>query len=328
MTTGKPPTEPSLRVLALVVDFRTSEEAARLSPQVARSDTAGIDLTVCHVDNGNDTPVSLTEEERRHGIRLVRLPSNGGYGSGIRAAIARAADEQYDAYWFLNSDLEVENDTLAKLADVLRDDPDVGAVGPTVIWGRGPRVWGARGVVSPLLGMTAMTPWPQGGELPRWSYIPGCSMLVRRKAYVEAGGIPDRYGMYYEETELSVQLQKAGWSLYVEPDAKVYHAVNSRGAGVPARHHAFYFTRNNLYFWKRNFSIPPLLQLPRTLAVVFKDVVIPLRHASSPAEALDRLRYVGMGLRDAFPFLHQRYTPRERRHFDLRAPSEDAHEER
>ena len=324
MTTGKLPSDPRLRVLALIVDFRTSADAARLSRQVARSDTAGIDLTVCHVDNGNDVPVALTEEEHRHGIRLIRLPSNGGYGSGIRAAIARAAaGETYDAYWFLNSDLEVESDTLTKLTDVLRDHPEAGAVGPTVIWGRGPRVWGARGVVSPLLGMTAMTPWPQGGELPHWSYIPGCSMLVRREAYEEVGGIPDRYGMYYEETELSVQLQQAGWSLHVEPDAKVYHGVNSRDAGVPARHHAFYFTRNNLYFWKRNFSIPPLLQLPRTLAVVFKDVVIPLRHARSPAEALDRLRFVGMGLLDAFPFLTHRHTPRERRHFDLRSPEDE-----
>jgi GT2 family glycosyltransferase len=317
-----------VRVLALVVDFRTTPEAARLACQVARAPHPGIDLTVAHVDNGNNPPVALTEDERRHGVRKVRIPSNGGYGSGLRAAIdlADAHGEQYDAYWLLNSDLEVEPDTLTRLIALLRANQAIGAVGPTVYWGRTTRIWGARGVVSPLLGTTRMTAWPQGGELPRWSYIPGCSMLVRSEAYHAVGGMPDRYGMYYEETELSMKLQKAGWSLHVEPAAKVYHGVDSRKRGVPARHHAFFFTRNNLYFWKRNFSIPPLLQLPRTLGVVFKDVVIPLRHASGPAEALDRLRFIGMGLRDAFPFLRYRHTPYERRHFDLRSPEEEGGE--
>lgn len=316
------PTRPPLRVLALIIDFRTTEDAARLSVQLAATRAAGVQLEAVHVDNGNAAPVELSPEQRDAGVRLIRIERNGGYASGIRAAInaARAGGTEYDAFFLLNSDLELGDDCLQRLAAVLAAEPGVGAVGPVVYKGRSARVWGARGVVSPWLGTTAMTPWPRGGALPRWSYIPGCSLLVRAAAYDSVGGIPDRYGMYYEETELCIQLQRAGWQLWVEPAAAAYHAVDSMKGGIPARHQAFYFTRNNLYFWRRNFGIPAALQLPRTLFVVLKDLVLPLRRAGSAGEALDRLRYILMGLADSRQFLRERYTRRERRHFDLAPP--------
>jgi GT2 family glycosyltransferase len=310
------------RVLALIVDFQTTEDTRRLSLQLAQAPRETIDLTVVHVDNGNPAPVALSDAQWRHGIRLLRVSHNGGYGSGIRDAIRQLeqAGEQFDAYWFLNSDLEVSPDCLSRIVEVLRRDPDVGAVGPTIFKGRSRDVWGARGVVSPLLGTTAMRPWP-GGELPLWSYLPGCSLLVRAAAYADVGGLPDRYGMYYEEAEMCVRLQKSGWKLWVEARAEAYHGVASMHAGIPARHYAFYFARNNLYFWQANFGIPWMLQLPRTLFVVLKDLVLPLRRARTAAEAFDRIRFIAMGLADSVAFLRQRFTPYERRHFSLEPPT-------
>jgi GT2 family glycosyltransferase len=312
------------KVLALVVDYRTTADTEALTCQLSGARHDGFNLTIAHVDNGNETPVTLSSEQAGKGIRLLRIAHNGGYASGLRQAINRleAEGDRYDAYWLLNSDLEIEPDSLQKLVEVLQRRPRVAAVGPTVRRGRTQRVWGARGVVSPLLGITAMVAWPQGGVLPRWSYLPGCSLLVRAEAYRQVGGIPDRYGMYYEETHLCIQLQKRGWDLWVEPDALVYHRVGEEESGMPSPHHAFYFARNNLYFWQANFGIPWLLQLPRTLFVVAKDLVFPLRHAKSAADALERLRFIGMGLADSVAFLRQRFTPFERRHFSLEPPAE------
>jgi GT2 family glycosyltransferase len=313
----------SRNVLALVVDFGTTDDSRKLTLQLAAAPAAGFEVTVVHVDNGNAHAVELTAAQRQNGVRLLRIPHNGGYAAGLRAAVAQLTSEgeHFDAYWFLNSDLEVEPDCLTRLVAVLRDQPSVGVVGPVVFHGRSGRVWGARGVVSPLLGITAMKPWPRGGALPRWSYIPGCSLLVRAEAYRDVGGIPDRYGMYYEETHLCIQLQKRGWELWVEPAAAVYHRVGEERA-IPSPHHAFYFARNNFYFWHANFGIPWALQLPRTLFVVLKDLVLPLRRASSGAEALQRLRFVAMGLADSVAFFRQRFTRYERRHFSLEPPTE------
>lgn len=309
-------------VVALVIDYRSSAGAELLATQIATADHGDCRVAVVHVDNGNAAPVALSARERELGVRLVRNGHNGGYASGIRGALAQldASGEAFDAVWMLNSDIRVDPACLRRLVRILRACPGVGALGPNVLRGLTGRVWGAVGVVSPWRGTTAMRPAAGPGVLPRWSYIPGCSILVRRKAYDSVGGIPDRYGMYYEETELCVQLQKHGWELWVEPSAEAYHEVDSMEEGIPARHFAFYFTRNNLYFWRRNFGIPWWVQLPRTLLVVTLHLVVPLRRARTPGEAMDRLRYIAMGLADSIPFLSNRFTPFEQRHFELQPP--------
>jgi GT2 family glycosyltransferase len=153
------------------------------------------------------------------------------------------------------------------------------------------------------------------GYLPHWSYLPGCSPLIRATAYQEVGGLPVAYKLYYEETELCVRLQKRGWKLWLQRDAVAYHAVFSQRKGIPARHFAYYFIRNNLRFWKTNFGIPVALQLPRTLYVLFREVILPLRRASTLAEFLDRLKCGLAGIWDGVLFARGKAPQFERRLF-------------
>jgi GT2 family glycosyltransferase len=108
-----------------------------LSLQVAASPGVS-SLLIVHVDNGNDTPRTLSEAQVAAGVRLLRLEKNRGYGAGIEGALRRIESEgkDWDAAWCLNSDLEIEPDCLARLQRVLTSHPRVGAVGPTVYWGK------------------------------------------------------------------------------------------------------------------------------------------------------------------------------------------------
>lgn len=306
------------RVLALIIDFRTHKESELLSRQLVEFHHAShpsYELKVVHVDNGNVPPVELTQRQKKLGVELLRVEQNHGYASGLIAGIKAFEQWGADAYWMLNSDLEIEPGTLPKLVHILDTQNKVGAVGPNVFRGRTKQVWGARGVVSPFLGVTAMTPWDQGGVLPKWSYIPGSSILVRASSYKDVGGLPARYRMYYEETELCIQLQKKNWDLWVEPQAVAYHSVLSMKSSIPARHYAFYFTRNNLYFWQHNFGIPWYVQYPRMTAVVAKEILLPLRRAGNLEDLQDRLRYLKAGLQDAREFLVNQYTKNEKELF-------------
>lgn len=310
-----------MKILAIIVDFQGAEEAARLCAALAATRVPGVELEVVHVDNGNQPARVLSAAEAAAGVILLATGTNGGYAAGLNAAVrARDPRGERDAYWFLNSDLRLAPDCLAKLVDVLRAQPGAAAVGPRVLLGDTGRVWGARGVVSPWLGVTAMHDWPVAGPLPRWSYIPGSSLLVRAPAYRKVGGLPENYRLYFEETEFCVRLQREAGELWVEPAAVAYHEVRSRESGLPARHFAYFFARNGLYFWRHCFGIPWPAQLPRTLFVVSKELLLPLRHASSPAEALDRLKFVLAGLRDGVAFARgsTTETETERRWFPRR----------
>lgn len=234
---------PKPRVLALIVDYYSSAQAAELSLQLAGA--TNVQVEIAHIDNGMSPPVRLSAQQTAKGVRLVRNDRNLGYGGGLNAAIAQLdPDRKFDAYWLLNPDLRVEPECLSLLLPALFEYDRVGAVGPVVRIDRPPyRVWGARGIVSPWLGTTAMSDYEDRGPLPQWSYIPGCSLLIRAEAFRDAGGLPEFYKLYYEESHLCIRLQKRGWSLRVVPDAVAYHRVDSMKAGVPARHFAYYFAQ-------------------------------------------------------------------------------------
>ncbi|MGZ3688400.1 MAG: glycosyltransferase [Bdellovibrionota bacterium] len=301
-----------MRVLALIVDFETEAQAEKLSRQIAEQDQG---VTVVHIDNGNAKPRVLSPEQRALNVRLVRAPENQGYAGGLQAGIQAFENETWEAYWFLNSDIEFESDCLPRLVHVLESNERAGAVGPRIFRGKSANIWGTRGSIHPLIGITAMGDWQRLSALPKWSYLPGCSLLVRAQALKDAGGLPERYRMYYEETHLCVALQRKGWELWVDPDARAYHDVESMKHRIPAPHFAFYFARNNLYFWKVNFGIPWFVQLPRTLFVVGKELILPLRRATSVSLASRRLGYTLAGLWDGFEFLRHPHTRFEKKLF-------------
>jgi GT2 family glycosyltransferase len=286
------------RVLAIIVDYKSTEDAAALSLQIAAQED--VNLEILHFDNGNKPEITLSPLQIESQIKYQRSETNLGYAGALNEAVrqARKLGKEFDAYWFLNSDLEMPNSCLKRLIQVLNLHPAVGAVGPRVMDSRKKnKLWGARGKVSPLLGTTSMEDW-KGGCLPENSYIPGCSLLIRTNAFEQVGQLPSHYKLYYEETELCIRLQRIGWKLWVERGATIFHKVDSMKAGIPARHFAYYFTRNNLVFWKTVYGIPWWVQMPRTLYVAFREIALPLRRAKNLREFLGRLGYAFAGLWD------------------------------
>lgn len=297
-----------MHILALIVDFKTPDQARNLSIQLkAQNKQRPFHVSVVHVDNGNTPAVVLSPEQIEAGVELVRLNSNLGYGGAINAAIASFLKngKTYDSYLILNSDLDLNDPFLEKLTQVLEENPKAGLVGPRIFKGKSSQIWGTRGEISPILGITAMSDWTQKGPLPERSYVPGAAFLVRASAFHEVGGLPEDYFLYFEETEFCLKLQRSGHELWIEPSAEAYHHVNSFHEGIPSPHFAYYFSRNNLLFWKKNFGIPWFFQLPRTVIVVFKEVVLPLR-CQRLSDSWPILKLSMKGLRDGFKLVWNR----------------------
>ncbi len=343
-----PPHQPQpFRVLALLVDYHSTADAKRLALELLRSTpTEGLTLQIVHIDNSNPTNLSalpqkdLPDDFPSPAVTLLRTHQNLGYAGALNRAIGHfdPAGQHFDAYWCLNCDLSLKPDCLSKLAHLLKQHPKTAAVGPQIyLLPPTPttppppptppplKLWAARGIVSPWQGTTAQGPWrastaDSSPPLPHWSYLPGCTLMVRAQAYHQIkGGLPSVYHLYFEETEFCVRLQKLGWDLRVSPQAMAFHRVDSLAHQIPARHFAYYFTRNQLLFWQRVFAIPWWLQLPRSLLVIAKEVLLPLRRCRSRTQVLDRLRYTLLGLLDGITLARGRAPRFEPQLFELAA---------
>ena len=83
-------------------------------------------------------------------------------------------------------------------------------------------------------------------------------MLVKRAVVEQAGLMPELYFLYYEELDWSRRIQQAGYQIYYQPSALVYHKESMTvGKAYPLK--VYYQTRNRILFMRRNVSALPLM---------------------------------------------------------------------
>ena len=85
----------------------------------------------------------------------------------------------------------------------------------------------------------------------------GAAMLVSRSVLERAGSFEDSFFLYYEELDWSARIRRAGFQIYYQAKALIYHR-ESMSVGKANQLKVYYHTRNRLWFMRRNVSGLPL----------------------------------------------------------------------
>lgn len=85
-----------------------------------------------------------------------------------------------------------------------------------------------------------------------WFYTTcGCNMSFRRKVLEEIGGFDEYYDYWFDETDVSVRIAKAGYKIEFEKKAIVFHYL----ADGPSRANKWYHKgQKQIYFTFKNFG--------------------------------------------------------------------------
>jgi GT2 family glycosyltransferase len=209
--------------VVLLVHREPPEVLARHSAAVAAATGPGWRGTALLVENAPDPATSaaaragLAAGSPDAGRRVLRAPRNLGFARAVDLALD-ACRGRYVA--LLNSDGEPEPGALRRLADVLDAEPRA--------------VWAAPAVDGP--GEEHVPPGPPfpAGDLP------GTALLVRREAFLAAGGFDPLYFFYNEDRDASLRLRAAGHLLLRVPDARFRHGKDGRGSRAALRREWLY----------------------------------------------------------------------------------------
>ena len=82
----------------------------------------------------------------------------------------------------------------------------------------------------------------------------GCSVLIRREIFEALGGFDPAFFAYYEDTDLSWRMQKAGWKVIYEPKSVVRHHRSS-SSGEQSPFFCFHIYRNMRWNVAKNARI-------------------------------------------------------------------------
>ena len=244
------------------------------------------------VDNGS-TDDSVTRIAAAHPeIPIIETGHNLGFSGGCNVGVRRALEEGTDYIWLLNNDTTVDPQALSAMVAVAEADPGVGEVGSVLYYLDNPndiQAWGG-GRVSFWTGRShhQLSPVPNS----TLHYLTAASILLRRRALEQVGLLDEKtFFMYWEDTDFSFRLRKAGWRLAVADQSIVLHREHAAtGKGSPLLD--YYFNESAVRFFRRYALIPPWPMFIGTLGRLGKRV---LRGNIPGFVATLRGTYAGLG---------------------------------
>ena len=237
------------RVLAVIVNYQTTEVAKRCLASLAREKVAVPNLEVAVVENasGDDSAVRLRDELETLGIsswaRVIESEANLGFAGGNNLALREALGDAatHDAFLLVNPDVELYPGALHELLRVQASEPRAALVGPATELRRGtlapnafryPCIWNAfsggiqLGIVHRLLSKwdPRVPPQPHDHEA---DWISGGCMLIRRGVLEDVGLFDEGFFLYFEEVDLCLRARAAGHVCWYAHDARIYHEAGA-----------------------------------------------------------------------------------------------------
>jgi GT2 family glycosyltransferase len=191
-------------------------------------------------------------------VKLIRNKKNLGFTGGNNVGI-RAGRGEY--FLIINNDTEVVPDLLDRLLEPFAVDPKVGVVSPKIRYFSHPTIIQYAGFteVNPFTGRNK----PIGGNMedhgqfdnPGYTaYAHGAAMMVKREVIEKVGLLPDIFFIYYEELDWSAHIRRAGYKVFYQPSALIYHKESiTMGKESPMK--AYFHNRNRILFMRRNTTL-------------------------------------------------------------------------
>lgn len=189
-------------------------------------------------------------------VKFIRSEVNLGFAGGNNLGVKEATG---DYLFFVNNDTEFTPGLVETLINILDQNPKVGMVSPKICYFDQPNML-------QYVGYTPMNYYvarnscigqfePDKGQYDHITgptgYGHGAAMMLKREAIDKAGLMAENYFLYYEELDWGDRIKRAGYEIWVEPKALIYHK-ESVSVGKASGLKEYFMNRNRILFIRRN----------------------------------------------------------------------------
>lgn len=189
-------------------------------------------IEVIIVDNASQDGTATFIKNNYPQLTLVELKDLVPFARAINMGIQRSSGEYF---LLLNPDVVLEPDAVAHLYLTAAERPDSAAVAaklrllhlPRFLNGVGNSIGGSGWGTDSGLGYLDLGQFDRFDELPSACFA---ATLIPRSAWEVVGRIDERYPMYYEDIDWCYRARAMGRTIYLAPQAVVYHAFSGHQA--------------------------------------------------------------------------------------------------
>ncbi len=286
-------------VSIITVNYNGYKDTCEMIESLRQHETCPYEVIV--VDNasrGNDA--ALLQQKNYPDVTVVASSDNLGFAGGSNLGTQHAKGE-YILY--LNNDIVIDRPFLDALVGRMNASPKVGLVSGKILYEH-------HRTIIQYAGYTQLTrirmkshqigqgeeDLGQHDQASVTGSAHGACMLTSRHIIEEVGLMTDIYFLFYEELDWSFRIQQAGYELWYEPAAVVYHKEGmSIRKNSPLRN--YYLSRNRLIYTRRNGQ-----GFEKTLSLLYLTfLTYPVNILRSVASAYwDNISALTRGLRDGW----------------------------
>jgi GT2 family glycosyltransferase len=247
------------RLGIVLVTYGEGKKVNRMLDAIQKEKKPGDKVSL--IDNHPDYETAKAAEKHPAADHVIRSPDNSGYAVGNVRAAALIEDD-VDLLLFLNPDGQLEPGTISKLREgkkewaawmgllVLDDGKTVNSAGNVV------HISGLSWVGD--FGKDAA----QYKEPQEVVVVSGADFVVRTKIWKKINRFPPIYYIYYEDTELSLDIWMLGERIGMLPDARVRHG------------YSFYNSERKWYLEERNRYIFMIRTFPLAVLLVLLPLLV------------------------------------------------------
>ena len=247
-------------VSIITINYNQLAVTCQMLDSIAESTHSNYEIIL--VDNASkENPEHVISEKYPH-VHFIRSEENLGFSGGNNLGI-RASKGDY--LFFVNNDTEFTPQLMEVLLAAFEENPKLGALSPKILYH--PEVVNGQRDLIQYMGTTPVNSFTarnrtigemekDEGQYPQLmptAYIHGAAMMIPRKVIEKAGMMPAFFFLYYEELDWSERIRGAGYELYVEPRAEIFHK-ESISVGKMSTLKTYYLNRNRILFMRRNRS--------------------------------------------------------------------------
>lgn len=214
-------------------------------------DNGSIDDSVEHIKKlyGNDKR-----------LRIIKLDKNCGTTGAKNIGVKLSKGE---LLYILNTDIYLRKETLKKMNEVMKNNPDVGILSCKLVRPNGQiqtegesfyTNYSLLGTVLPSLNHRLyMQNIEKRNNLNIVDWISGGALMIRKHLFNKVGPYDENYFMYSEEVDLSYKVNKLGYKVACITDYETlhYHKLTSKNF---SKWQSDLVSRNQLLFMTNNFT--------------------------------------------------------------------------
>ena len=252
-------------------------------------------------DNGSKINESelLKREFNDKRLSFFRFNKNHGFAGGNNRLIAKSKSKYVV---LLNNDTTVDAGWLSEPINLLEKDHKIAACQPKILSYQNKNFFDYAGAAGGYLDKLGY-PYARGrvgfhleedvGQYDDEAEIfwgSGTCFIIRRSIFNKAGGLPEDFFFYHEETDLCWRLKNSGYKIIYTPKSWIYHkGASSSKKQMDKR--IFYVHRNNLLLLIRNLSLEkltfvlPIRIILDLLSVIFYALTGPVNYSFSVLKA-------------------------------------------